>query len=598
MNIVSRFLPMLLTSIVVVCMSSKCGSGAPKSAAACAGAGKGNALTIRLEAPPKQINPLLSANAYSIRIAERVFQNLSETDPQTLTPQPVLITAIPTLRMAADGPHKGAPAYDFAIHPAATWDNGSPVTANDVAFTLKIIANPLVTTPFRGYFDLVKALEIDPADPRKFTIYLNKYYILALESLCQTPIYPAYHYDPNGYLASIPLTDLLDTKKAAVLAKVADGPLKKFADEFQSAKYAAEPANIVGSGPYRIEQFDGDQGATLVRKTNWWGDKVADANPILRALPEKLIYRVVKEDLAVENMLRTGDLDVAATLAASKFLAMQKDSSVAGCLDFNTRTGLQYSSWGFNMQHPRLRDPAVRQALSYLVDYEYIINTVYQGLAVRGLGPVSPKAPYFAKNLPMPTYDPQKAADLLKKAGWSDTNGDGTVDKVLGGKKEEMVIKVLCAASPTTQQILDGLADAVAKGGVKIQSEPLEMSLINARMQKGDYESVIWARAQGLGLTDLYQLFHSKNLAPSGDNRYRIANPELDKLIDAIRSTPDEATRNVLYIKAQQLLFELTPEITLCVPQVRVVVSKRFDYVVTDSRPGYYAPFFKVRTGQ
>jgi peptide/nickel transport system substrate-binding protein len=105
----------------------------------------------------------------------------------------------------------------------------------------------------------------------------------------------------------------------------------------------------------------------------------------------------------------------------------------------------------------------------------------------------------------------------------------------------------------------------------------------------------VWARAQALGLTDLYQVFHSRNLAPAGDNRYRVANPALDKLIDEIRSTPDEAARNALYIKAQQLFVELMPEITLCVPQVRVIVSKRFDHALTDNRPGYYVPFFALK---
>lgn len=158
-----------------------------------------------MEAAATTLNPLMPSPGYSRYVSGQVFQMLGVPDPETLEMRPLLAKTIPTVRPVTEGAHQGELAYDFAIHEAATWDNGSPVTGDDVVFTLKLIFHQgLPTNIWRGYYEYLTGMEVDPTDPKKFTAYFRQYYILALESLCQTPIYPAYNYDPNARLKSVP----------------------------------------------------------------------------------------------------------------------------------------------------------------------------------------------------------------------------------------------------------------------------------------------------------------------------------------------------------------------------------------------------------
>ena len=95
---------------------------------------------------------------------------------------------------------------------------------------------------------------------------------------------------------------------------------------------------------------------------------------------------------------------------------------------------------------------------------------------------------------------------------------------------------------------------------------------------------------------ELYQTYHSASLVPRGDNRTGFS--KADSAIVAIRTTEDEATRNALYLKAQEIIHEEVPEVYLYAPLQRIVVAKRFDYVITPNRPGYYEQMFKLKAQQ
>lgn len=579
---------LLLCSILLL---ASCKTDSKKTACA-AVANKGNTLTIRLDGDANQINPFLS-NAYGRYIASNVFQELGIIDPETLTLQPLLIKSIPVPRQEANGDW----AYDFEINEAATWDNGSPITAKDVEFTYKIIANPLLPTkPFQGYFEELKALQVDANNPRKFTILESKYYILAVQALCQIPIYPAYAYDPDNLLGGIPLADFLDTKKITARSQTPNNPLKTFADAFLSARFATDPTAISGSGPYKVEQISADQGVTLVKKQNWWGDKVVSTNKYLAALPERLEFRRIKEDQVIENMLKTGELDLAPGVSPERFQQLRNDPLLKDCYTFSTHWAAQYTCLGLNTEQPKLADKTVRQALAYLVDYDYIINTAYNGMAQRTIGPISPNAPFYAKDLTPYTYDVEKAKALLAQAGWKDTNSNGTVDKVLNGKLTEFELQLIFpVSSSVVQQIGSSLESSLQKGGIKLLVEGIQLNELMERMKVGKFESAVFGRGMQPDWPDFYQSYHSKNLAPAGDNRSRFVNAEIDKFITEIRDTPDAAQRTARYVALQKVLHEEVPEVFLAIPQTRFITSNRFEPSLSANRPGYYAPYFKMR---
>jgi peptide/nickel transport system substrate-binding protein len=570
-----------LLSLFVVITACQCGGPENKDNAA------DNVLNVRIEGAANILNPLLPSSGYARYVAEQVFVTLGTRDLESLELKPYLSKVIPKEVPVTEGPYKGGLAYTFEIQDQAKWDNGSPITAADVEFTLKIIFCPTVKADiWRSYYEDMQGFEIDPANPRKFTIYMRKYYLLGIVSLCTTPIYPAYHYDATGLLGKVALADLLDPKKSAALN--ADPNIVAFGAQFMDPKYSTDKGMIVGGTAYSVEMFDPAQGATLVRKANWWGDAYKD-NPVFRALPSKIVYKLAKADDVTINMLQAGDLDIATSLPPSKYIDLQNDAALKEKYDFKTYWSAQYNRIMVNTRHPLLSDRKVRQAIAQSVDYEYMLNTVQRGMATRIVGPVNPQKTYYAKDITPYQFNTTAATELLKQAGWSDTNGDGTVDKIIGGNRTELVLQLMAVTgSEVNDLIVANMQVSLAKSGIKAELKATDLPTLTKLTQAGDFQLAASGSALDPGDMDLYQIYHSNSLVPKGDNRYGISNARLDQILEDIRKTPDAAQRDPMYIEMQKILHEEVPELYLYAPVTRYVVSKKYDWTPTALRPGFW----------
>jgi len=551
---------------------------------------------VRIDSAPNNLNLFLNGgHAPSSFLARQIFQQLADLDPKTMEMKPTLVKAIPSLRDVKDGPRKGQFAYDFEIIPEAIWDNGSPVTANDVAFTLKLLFHPGLPTVWRGYLTQLSGIEIDPANAKKFSLYFSSFYMLSLETICNTPIYPSYNYDPANRLTNVPLGDFLDTAKTAMLN--ADVNLKTFVTEFNQPKFANESNAISGSGPYRMEIMN-EQGAVLVKKQNWWGDKVVEQYPLLAAYPKRLVYKVVKDDPTLENMLKNGELDViGGVINPAKFLEMKTNDSLTSKYDFFTVGTTQYNRWVLNHRNPILADVQVRRALTHVVDYDYFVNQVQRGLAVRIASPMPPDRPYYAKNLALPDFNIAKARDLLAKAGWTDTDGDGIMDKVVNGKRQQLSFRILAATAIKTNELFaNSLKVSARQAGIDLVLQSVDLSVMSADTRSGNYDSALLGVALFPGQIEYNQRFHSKSLSPAGDNRAGYMSPKADSLIEAIRTQPDVPKRNALYLQIQQVFYDEVPEIVLFAPLQRIIISKKFvPGIESGNRPGYYEHFARIK---
>lgn len=551
---------------------------------------------VRIDSAPNNMNVYLNGgHAPSTFVSRQTFLPLGDLDPKTLEMKPMLVTAIPSVRVVQDGPRKGQFAYDFEIIPEAIWDNGTPVTGKDVEFTLKITLHPGLPSTYRGYLSQMSGVEVDPANPKKFTVFLSSFYMLSLETLCSIAILPSYHYDAANRMTSVPLSDFLDTAKLAGMA--VDPNLKAFVDDFGQPKFSNDPNAISGCGPYRLEVMN-EQGAIMVKKQNWWGDKVSDKYPMLSAYPKKLVYKVVKDDLTMENMVKNGELDlVGGVITPTKFLEMKENDSLAAKFNFLTLGYTQFNRWLINHRNPILADVQVRRALTHIIDYDYFVNQVQRGMAVRITTPMPPNRPYYAKNLPLPDFNIAKAKEILAKAGWTDTDGDGILDKVINGQRQPLSFKMMAATSiKTNEMFANSMKETAKQAGIDLVIVSADLAVMSADTRSGNYDSAILGAAIYPGQVEYYQRFHSKSLSPAGDNRAGYVNPKADSLIVAIRTEPDVAKRNALYLEVQQLFYEDLPEIPLFAPLQRVIISKKFvEGVESENRPGYYEHFARMK---
>lgn len=554
-----------------------------------------NKLNVRLEAAVDKVNPLLKGPAYARYVANNVFQTLGAFEPQTIELEPLIIKSIPAPYTVKDGKYKGMQAYDFEIREEAKWDNGTPITAADVNFSYKTVLNPLIVNPFSSYLEQLKGMTIDPSNPKKFTVYQKEYYFLAIEALCQMAIFPKYNYDPQGLLDNISLEDLADPKKRDLLSKQDKG-LQEHAIFFQQAALNSDKSTIVGSGPYRVDFLDPAQGVILVRKKDWWGNGLRAAIPFMAAFPDTIHYKLVLAEDAAINMLRSGELDIATNITPANFKKLEKEPEMAANYDFNLQWASIYNRIMINNADPILSDKRVRQAIAYAVNYSEMLNDIQMGMAQQTIGPIFPNHISYAKELVPYSFNAEKSKALLADAGWTDTDNDGIADKVIGGKKTPLVLQLLNTTGVGVGDLISAsLQTSMAKVGIKIDLKPSDINKITAETMAGNFQLAASASSSHPGEIDMSQNYHSKAMAPNGDNRIRYANKDLDAIIDKIKITPDKVERYKLFKEAQTILYNDVPEVFLYAPGFRVVKSKAFDCQLTPMRPGYMDVLAKLK---
>ncbi len=554
----------------------------------------GNEVVLRLEAEPDILNPLITTTSYANQLNFQIFSYLLTLDPESLELIPQLAKARPTIELITDGPYAGGTNYSYEIHEEAVWEDGSPVTGHDYAFTLKAALNPEVPAArLRPHITLIKDVLVDESNPKRFTVVTDKRFFSGEEKTASTfSIMPEKVYDPNGYLKDIPVSDFTDTKKLEALA-ANDERIKQFADEFLSPKYGREVGFVTGSGPYRFMGWETGQELVLEKKKDWWGDALATKYRALQAYPDKLIFKPIKEGVAAIQGLKGGVLDVVPDIEAATFMDMKDDPTMTDCFKFYSPSMLAVAFIYVNQNNPKLADKRVRQALSHAIDVGRIIEKVYFGMGERLASPVHPNQKFYNDELPIPDYNAEKAKALLTEAGWTDTNGDGTVDNEVDGEQVELVLTYSYSSGrASSERSALIIQESARRAGVKIELEAVEFRQLLGRQRAGDYELSGAARSLAPNW-EPRQNYHTE-----GDNRAGFGNAETDALMGKIQETLDDDERYKLYKDLQAIIYDERPEIYIMTYSVRFAIHKRFETPISAYFPGYFPNYMKLRTSQ
>lgn len=482
--------------------------------------------------------------------------------------------------------------YTFEILDEAVWDDGSPITAKDYEFTLKACLNPHVGTAYKGYFRNVTRFKIDEANPKKFSVTYKRH-ILGEAIVGGVYIYPEYIFDPANLMEKYTIEELIKNEKDTAWVK--DRPdLQQFADVFQGEQYNINPEYVGGAGGYKLKTYIKNDRVVLVKKKNWWGDKLKDKYPLLTANPDRIIYRTIVDQTTAIAALKNGDIDIMSEVEPTTFLEL-KNGPLADKYNFYTPELSQSSVAYLNMQNPKLSDKKVRKALAHLFNYDEIIDKIMQGLAKRSSGPIHESRSYFNKELKMIDFNPATAKKLLADAGWKDTDNNGVLDKMIGGEKIELSLTVLIGSGSNLGiPITNFVKDEARRYGIELNYQEVVFNQVLERFKTGDYEIVL---ATGRGHfsfpDDLSTGFHSSATPPNGRNYPRFGNAESDKLVNEIRFTLDPAKRETMYKRIQEMIADEVPAIYIYAPLGRIIVSKRFDNANPSlRRPGIFEQFF------
>lgn len=547
-----------------------------------------NVIHIRIKKDPERINPLIFPNPTAREIYQYIHLPMADYDPNTLTLSPLLIKEIPTEMAIDTGKYKGGIAFDIEFIAEAKWDNGAPITGDDFLFTLKAINLPSTNAgKYRDFTKHISEIIVDPANKKKFRVIFAEDYMLALETAINLEVYPKYFYDSLDVLGKYEFHDFTE-KNADKLN--ADSTLVKFASQFNSNTYSRDKIN--GSGPYRFVSWTADQNIILEKKPNYWAK--AKNQPLLQQGPDKMVFHIIPDEVTAVTQLKAGSIDLINEISGDYYENLEQDPAINQYFSFYHPALMKQYYILLNNGDFKLKDVRVRKALAHLVDNDNIIKNIEKNKGTKSVSPIHPLKKTFNASLTPIEFDIEKAKTLLADAGWSDGDGNGILDRKVGGKSEELELELLISGHELGKKIAIILQENATKAGIKIKITEKDFKLIRAEhIKTRKYQLIPSVLSQDLQAWDDLSKWHSENDIPDGSNETSYRNPEVDKMIDQIIHTKNDDQRMELYKKIQSAIYEDQPVIFMYAPEERIIISKKWTSSATVKRPGYLANTFK-----
>ncbi|MBK8505634.1 MAG: hypothetical protein IPL46_27625 [Saprospiraceae bacterium] len=541
-------------------------------------------LSIRLGFEPDRLNPMLSKQTQATQIEGMIFLPLADYNPFNLKLEPVLLKSPPKITQITDGLYAGGSKYEMEIMNEARWDDGTPVTGHDYAFTMKAALDPyLVNTAWKAHMEHITEINIDSTNPNKITVLTNNRYILSEEVITTNDVYPEHIYDPQHLLKPYSFATLKSPDAEHDLQ--IDSILHDFADRFNDEKYSRSV--VSGAGPYTFVEWIPNQQVVLKRKDQWWGALFEQKHPSFQAKPASITYYMIPDAQTAITALKDGKVNLVAELSPEQYTGLQQYNDINHSLTLEAPSVLQYYFIAYNSDRPGLREKAVRQAITRLMNVQSLIDQLFFGLAEPTVGPIPPQHKAYDQDLIPIGFDPAAAKKLLDQSGWKDTDQDGVIDKIVDGKKHDLHLHILTSRLQLSQDVAIILKVEVQKLGIKMDIIPDDLPKLLQDLNNGDFDLVCLSSSHSIGPYDPYNYWHSQ-ATTYGSNHFNFRNSTADSLITLIRETLDEDQRNQLYKQFQKILFEEQPALFLVSPRVPIAATSDLIFKTTTLRPGYF----------
>lgn len=572
MNLIFRLLPWLLPAALLG------GCGAPPPAAA------PGTVRIRWAHDPESLDPLVQPNQYATEATNLLYQSLLQIDYQAQQPAPALAETLPTTRPEGDS----VLLVTYRLRPAARWDDGRPVLAADVAFTLRLLHCPtLPTEGARAQFGFIRALLPDPAHPADPCRFVLRCRGQAPEFALATgdfPILSEHALDPGHTLRRWPLAALADRPGTAP----PDSALARVGRRYLAAVLANK---LPGTGPYRLTQWQKDHRLTFERKARWWADSLRPRPAVLLARPHRLHYLVLPDDAAAALALRRHALDVYPQVPAPLFARLQA-AGPAARLAAATAPSYDVLTAGFNTRRPALADAATRRALARLFDADGLRRATQAGLGLATVGLVSPvsRAFYNDSLRPVP-FAPAEAAALLRRAGWQRPSAAAPWQRPAtraNQPAQKLTLTLRYRAGETLFETTALQFRAAAQTlGIGVTLLPTEAGALTEALHRGDFDVYVRTLKGNPFVFNYAPILHSR--AVGEGNFTGFGTPASDRLIEAVAAA-GPATKAPLLRQFQALLQAEAPLVPLFFLPTRLVADRRLrGLAVSGVRPGYAA---------
>jgi peptide/nickel transport system substrate-binding protein len=431
------------------------------------------------------LDPHRTATTPDKAIIGWMFNGLVRFKPGTMNPEQIEPDLAEKWDTSAD-----QLTWTFHLRKGVQCNNGyGDLTADDVVFSLKRAADPKISSFSSDYADMASVDAVDPSTVR-ITFKRRPASVLGI---------------------------LTNYQGGNIVCRKA---VEKLGDDFRT--------KAVGTGPFAIEEYTPNQSVTLVANKNYF-----------RGAPkiDRIVYRYIPSDATRDLAYTSGEIDL---------IYGRQDQVWAERMKAQPHTVVdvfgpgELSDLSLNVTKKPLDDLRVRQAIAYAVNRAELVK--FKGpLTAREAVSVVPHD-YLGtdEQAPLYPYDPNKAKQLLKEAGY----GDG------------LKISIIQTALPTMLNTMQVVQAQLKKVGIDMELNVVDHPTFHAQIRKDLSPMVMYAAAR-LPVADVYltQFFHSRSIVgtPTAVTNFSHCSVA-DQDIDAARQTTDPAKQKALWKDAQDKL--------------------------------------------
>ncbi len=396
--------------------------------------------------------------------------------------------------------------YTHKIKKGIKFHNGRELTVDDIIWSYHRIMTPATASTFMRYVEIIAGAGAFNKGEAATISGLKKIDDYTLSITLKDPVDPAFSLSESG-------TAILPREE---VERLGDG-------------FALSP---VGCGPFKFEKWV--KGSEVVLKK--FDGYFEAGKPYL----DKVVYKIMSEAAARDIAFKVKELD--ATIVGSVNYPQYKKDPVL------SKNMIEVAElWSrlmcFNMEYEPFKKKEVRQAVNYAINAALINKKLLKGKAVNPVGFLPPTSPGFNEASKGYAYSPEKAKDLLKKAGYP----DGFTFECLGTDNGTWGVKAVEATIPMLKKV-----------GIIVKPVRLEGAAMAARANTGDFQALIWSLSSGPDPLSALGRWDS-SVARNSGNYSGYSNPAYDKLLAEARTESDEAKKMGLLKEADRILTEDPP---------------------------------------
>jgi len=462
---------------------------------------------------PKFLNPLLtSPTDYAAQsIDALIFSGLVKDDAAG-QPQADLAES---WNISPDGKQ-----YTFYLRPNARWQDGQPVTADDVIYTVATMQ----ASDFPGNPDLAAAWQgVDVSKLDNLTVQFTR----------TEPFAPFLDYATVGLLP------------AHLLSQT---PAK----DLPGSAFNRQPT---GSGPYRLRQLD-LRSATL---------EVSDEYYAAKPYISRMVFRFYKDDASAAQALLRGETEGDWHADGAQSALLRSNPNVR----FYRAIQPSFDGLCFNLNDPLMGRPEVRQALAYAIDRDGLLRDFMDGLAQVDDSPIPFTSWAFDAGIRRYAYDPIQSETLLDRANWQ-RGPDGIRSRA--GQRLAPVI--LVADLPDHVALATAIAKQLKTIGMDANVQAVGFDgLVKDFLAPRNFQVALLDWDVPGGDPDPYALWHSSQATVEGLNFSGWKNQQADAQLELARSNVDVAARKRAYSEFQTIFATDLPAVLLFHPVYQYAVD-------------------------